>query len=70
MNHSPETGVIILFLMGCGGIALFVTWIVSLIDVLKNEFKGSNKIIWLILLLAMAPLGTILYQIIGKKQKV
>ena len=59
-----------MFFMVSIGIGLFVTWIVSLMDVLKSEYEGDNtKTIWILLLLLMAPLGTILYQIIGKKQK-
>ena len=52
------------------GIGLFITWIISLMDVLKNEYEGENtKTIWILLLLLIAPLGTILYQVMGKKQK-
>lgn len=52
-----------------GGI-LLIFWLIALVDVLKNEFTGSNKIVWLLLLVFLSPLGTILYFIIGKGQKV
>ncbi len=52
------------------GIALFVLWVISLMDVIKNDYQGQNtKVVWLLLLLLIAPIGTILYQTIGKKQK-
>jgi hypothetical protein len=44
---------------------------VSLIDVLRSNFEGQNtKVIWVVVLLVIAPLGTVLYQLIGKKQKI
>jgi hypothetical protein len=50
--------------------ALVITWIISIIDVVKNDFeRDSDKTRWLVILLLIAPLGTILYQLIGKKQK-
>jgi hypothetical protein len=58
-------------LMPIIGIALFIAWIISIIDVLKNEFyQPNNKYIWIALLVFMPPLGAILYQTIGKNQKV
>ena len=44
--------------------------ILALIDVLKNEFSGSNKVIWALVVLFLAPLGCVLYYFIGRKQKV
>lgn len=46
---------------------VFTVW--ALIDVLKSEFTGSNKIIWTLVVLFLAPLGCILYYFIGTKQK-
>lgn len=55
----------------CVGIAIIVIWILSLIDVIKNEFENpNNKIIWIMFLLIVPPIGTIFYLIIGKNQKV
>jgi len=47
------------------GIYIFV-----LVDILKSEFHGYNKIIWILLVLFLPALGTILYLLIGRKQKV
>ena len=50
--------------------ALFAFWLMMLIDILKNEFTNpTNKIIWLVLILAFAPIGTPLYYFIGRNQK-
>ena len=52
------------------GIGLFISWIIAIIDVIRSDFeKKDNKIIWILLLLLLAPLGTILYIFIGKNQK-
>lgn len=45
----------------------FLAWLISLIHILKNEFTGSNKIIWV--LVTFIPLiGPILYFFIGRNQ--
>jgi uncharacterized membrane protein YdjX (TVP38/TMEM64 family) len=43
--------------------------IIALIDIVKNEFSGNNKIVWLLVVLFGNLLGTILYFVIGRKQK-
>jgi len=48
----------------------FVLWLVALIDILKNEFTGSNKLIWLLAVTFFPLIGPILYYFIGTKQKI
>ena len=43
--------------------------IIALIDIVKNEFSGNNKIVWLLVVLLGSFLGALLYFIIGRKQK-
>lgn len=50
-------------------IAALVFWVYCLVDILRNEFTGSNKIIWVVVLLGFGPLGMILYWFIGRDQK-
>ena len=52
------------------GITAFVFWLWVLIDILKSEFKGSNKIVWLIAVILLPLLGAVLYWFIGREQKV
>ncbi|MBF0558856.1 MAG: PLDc_N domain-containing protein [Nitrospirae bacterium] len=59
----PLIGVALIF-------AIPVLWIVGLIDILKSSFAGSNKLIWILVVLFLPILGTILYWSIGRKQKV
>ena len=64
------TGMIMIGIFWLLGIALFVTWIISIIDVIKSEFINPNdKTTWILLLIFIAPLATILYQTIGVKKK-
>jgi ABC-type uncharacterized transport system fused permease/ATPase subunit len=44
--------------------------ILALIDILKSEFTGSNKLIWVIVVIVLPLLGSILYFVIGTKQKI
>ncbi|WP_298753365.1 PLD nuclease N-terminal domain-containing protein [uncultured Arcobacter sp.] len=45
-------------------------YIYILIDILKSEFDGANKLIWLIVVFVLPFVGAILYYFIGRKQKI
>lgn len=45
-------------------------WIISIIDILRSNFNGNGKIIWLLVVVFLGIPGIILYRFIGKKQKV
>jgi hypothetical protein len=51
-------------------VAAFVFWVWILIDILKNEFTGSNKLIWLLVVITIPFLGMVLYWFIGREQKI
>jgi len=44
--------------------------VIALIDILKSEFKGNEKIIWVLVVLFTNFFGAILYFIIGRSQKI
>ena len=44
-------------------------WIFALVDILRNEFTGNNKLIWVLVVLFGSAVGAILYFLIGSKQK-
>jgi hypothetical protein len=48
----------------------FVVPIVALVDILKSEFEGNNKLIWVLVVLLSWIIGAVIYFIIGRKQKV
>ncbi len=43
--------------------------IIALIDIIRNEFTGSNKLIWVLVVLFFPLFGALLYFFLGKKQK-
>lgn len=46
-------------------------WIIALVDILKSNFKESNnKILWVLVVILLPIIGSILYFIIGKNQKI
>ncbi len=47
----------------------FVFWLWALVDILRSEFTGSNKIVWLIAVILLPLLGAVLYWFIGREQK-
>ncbi|MCG3653239.1 PLDc N-terminal domain-containing protein [Aliarcobacter butzleri] len=56
---------LIIFVIFC-----FILYIFIIIDILKHEFTGYNKIIWMIVILCFPILGAILYLFIGRKQRI
>lgn len=63
-------GVAAFFVFSIIATAFFAFWLWALVDILKNEFTGSNKIIWLLLVIAVPLIGVILYYLIGREQKI
>ncbi|MGB3343841.1 MAG: PLD nuclease N-terminal domain-containing protein [Aequorivita sp.] len=49
---------------------LLVTPIIALVDILKSDFGGNDKIIWVIIVLLGSFVGALLYYLIGRKQKI
>ena len=67
-----EAGILVMFAVVGGGIlalACLAAWIWALIDILKNEFIGPNKLVWLLLVILLPLIGVICYYFIGTKQK-
>ncbi|CAM3515492.1 MULTISPECIES: PLDc N-terminal domain-containing protein [Arcobacter] len=48
----------------------FVLYIYILIDILRHEFTGYNKIIWIIVIICFPILGALLYLVFGRGQRV
>ena len=67
MNYFGMIGAwqLILIFIILGIIPTFI----ALIDIVRNDFKGNNKVVWLILVLFGNLFGTLLYFTIGRKQK-
>jgi len=44
-------------------------FLIALIDVLKHEFSGNDKLVWILVIIFFPLLGPILYLVIGKKSR-
>lgn len=44
--------------------------LIALINILRNEFDGNNKIVWVLVVIFLPILGSLLYFIIGSSQKI
>ncbi len=52
------------------GLAYLILLIYSITDILKHEFTGNNKIVWILVVIFFQPLGAILYLLMGDKHKI
>ena len=57
----------IIILIGFFGILLPI---IALIDIVKNKFKGNDKIVWDLVVIFFNIIGSILYFTFGKNQKI
>lgn len=46
-----------------------VLWIWSLVDIIRYEFPDNLKVIWLLVVFFIGPIGSIVYFIVGRKQR-
>ena len=58
-----------LFLILGGVLLLLLFPLMALISVLKNDFKGNDKIIWVLLIIFLPFLGALLYFLVGRGRK-
>jgi hypothetical protein len=42
----------------------------ALVDILRHEFSGNNKTVWILIVVFLPILGSILYFISGSKNKI
>lgn len=62
--------IVLLLLVFAFGIGMFALWIWSIVDIIRSDFrKESDKIVWLVLVVGLHLLGSLLYLLIGTKQK-
>jgi hypothetical protein len=45
-------------------------WIIALIDILRSEFRGNDKIVWILVVIFFPILGSILYFLMGRPGKI
>ena len=59
--------VMLILIFGIFGILLPI---IALIDILRNEFTGSNKLIWVLVVLFFNIFGALLYFIFGRSPNI
>ena len=64
--------IVVTIMGGIGVISLlsFALFVWALVDLLKSKFEGNGKIIWLIVIILLPVVGSIIYLVVGRKQKV
>ncbi|WP_096431612.1 PLDc N-terminal domain-containing protein [Labilibaculum antarcticum] len=67
ITPSSAIGMIVMLLIFA---LAFLLPLLALLDVLRNEFTNSNKLIWILIVLLLPFIGPIIYFIIGSKQKI
>jgi len=63
---GPQEIIIILIV----SLFLFILPIIALVDIIRSEFTGNNKIMWVLIVIFFNVIGSILYFLMGKNQKV
>lgn len=63
---GPQELIIILFI----GLFLFLLPLLAIVDILRSRFEGNLQLIWVIVVVFFNILGSILYFIIGRNQKI
>lgn len=48
----------------------FILFLFVLIDIIRHEFTGYNKIIWILVIVCFPVLGAILYLVFGRNQRI
>lgn len=44
--------------------------LIAIINVLRNDFQGNDKIVWILVILFLPFFGAILYFLIGKNRRI
>jgi len=51
-------------------LGFFLFPLVALVDIIRSKFEGNMQLIWVIIVVFFNVIGTILYFIIGRNQKI
>ncbi|MFA9480212.1 PLD nuclease N-terminal domain-containing protein [Phycisphaerales bacterium AB-hyl4] len=47
---------------------LFAFWLWALIDCVRRDFNGNDKVIWVLVIVLLSWLGALIYLIVGRPQ--
>jgi hypothetical protein len=57
--------ILLSFLFVFFGLTIF-----AVIDILRNEFTENNKLIWILVVLFLGPIGAVIYLALGNQHKI
>lgn len=63
---GAEELLILLFL----ALIILLLPLIALVDIIRSKFEGNMQLIWVIVVVFLNVIGTILYFIIGRNQKI
>jgi hypothetical protein len=63
---GPQELIIILIV----GLGFFLLPLLAIIDIIRSKFEGNMQLIWIIVVVFFNIIGSILYFIIGRNQKI
>ena len=49
---------------------LLLTPLIALVDILRHEFNGNNKLVWILVIFFFNLFGVLLYFMIGRNQRI
>lgn len=52
------------------GLALLGFWIWALVDCAKGDFRGNDKIVWILIIIFTNWIGSTIYFAVGRAQKI
>lgn len=59
-----------MFSFGLILVLILILPVIALVDIVRSQFVGNDKLIWVLIVLFLPVLGSILYFIIGNRQKI
>lgn len=63
---GPQELVLIFLIFGM----MLLLPLIALISILRNSFEGNDKLIWVLVVLLLPVLGSILYFLIGRNNRI
>jgi len=63
---GPMELIVVLIVASC----FFLFPLLALVDIIRSKFEGNMQLIWVIIVVFFNVIGTILYFIIGRNQKI
>lgn len=59
---------VIFLIVAAIGLALFAFWIWMLIDAVRRDFPGNEKIVWILVIVLLQALGALVYFFVGRSR--